>query len=87
MENESALKVYGSEAKRPLMNSPFIIFFENGTDFGKEGYWTCDQMSLQFEDCVDCIATLYPEYDSVWLFDHSCGHDRGREDGLLVGSM
>ncbi len=78
-EKESALKVNGSEAKRPLTNSPFLIFFEYGTGSGKEGYWTYDHMSLQFEDCVDCIATLFPEYNCVWLFDHSCGHDRSRE--------
>jgi hypothetical protein len=23
----------------------------------------------------------------VWIFDHSCGHDHGREDGFSVGSM
>jgi len=44
-------------------------------------------MCLQFEDRVDTIQALYPEYDSVWIFAHSCGYDRGREDGLSVGNM
>jgi hypothetical protein len=44
-------------------------------------------MSLQFEDCIDCVWALYPNYSSVWMFEHSCGHDRGREDGLLVKNM
>ncbi len=40
-----------------------------------------------FEDCIDAIQALYPEFDTVWHFDHSCGHDRGRGDGLSVGNM
>jgi len=24
-------------------------------------------VSLQFEDCVDGIAALYPEYDTIWV--------------------
>jgi hypothetical protein len=70
-----------------LSESPFIKNFEYGYGAGKEGYWTYDHMALQFEDCVDCVQALFPHYDSVWMFDHSCGHDRGREDGLLVGNM
>ncbi len=58
--------------------------FEYGYGAGKEGYWTYGQ---QFKDCVDTIQTMYPDYDSVWFFDQSCGHDRGREDGLSVGNM
>ena len=46
-----------------------------------------DHMCLQFEDCIDAIQALYPEFDTVWHFDHSCGHDRGRGDGLSVGNM
>jgi hypothetical protein len=44
-------------------------------------------MALQFEDCVDAIQALYPQYDSLLMFDHSCGHDHGREDGLNVANM
>ncbi len=44
-------------------------------------------MFLQLEDCVNIIQALYPEDDTIWLFDHSCGHDHGREDGLFVGNM
>jgi hypothetical protein len=51
--------------------------FEYGYDQGKEGYWTYDHMAVQFEDCVDCIKTLFPQFDSIWQFDHSCGHDIG----------
>jgi len=86
-EVESALKIMGTVEKECLKQSPFSIFFQYGAGDGKEGYWTYDHMCLQFEDCVDCIESLYPEYESVWMFDHSCGHDRGRNDGLIVNNM
>ena len=44
-------------------------------------------MVLQFEDCVDVVKVLYPQYDYIFLFDHSCGHDRKRPDGLCVNSI
>ncbi|KAI2490891.1 hypothetical protein MHU86_23687 [Fragilaria crotonensis] len=45
-------------------------------------------MVLQLEDCVDVLNVKYPqEYDFLFLFDHSCGHDRQREDGLNVEKM
>jgi hypothetical protein len=31
-------------------------------------------MSLQFEDVVDCLLVLYPEFEFTFLFDHSQGH-------------
>ncbi len=33
------------------------------------------------------IQALYPEFDSIWMFDRSCGHDRGWEDGLNVANI
>jgi hypothetical protein len=86
-EADSTIKINGTTEKKDLSESPFIKYFEYGYGAGKEGYWTYDHMALQFEDCVDCIQALFPHYDSMWMFDHSCGHDRGREDGLLVGNM
>jgi hypothetical protein len=73
--------------REELKESSFILHFEYGTRVGKQEYWTYDHMSLQFEDCIDCVWALYPNYSSVWMFEHSCGHDRGREDGLLVKNM
>jgi hypothetical protein len=66
MEFESAVKVNGMAIKKPLENSPFVLFFEYGYGAtGKEGYWTYDHMCLQFEDCVDMVQALFPEYDSI----------------------
>jgi hypothetical protein len=44
-------------------------------------------MVLQVEDCIDCLKVLYPEIKFILLLDHSCGHDRQREDGLNVKKM
>ena len=60
-------------------------FFEYGAD--QDGYWNYQHMVLQLEDCVDVITNLYPQYDFVFLFDHSSGHDKQREDGLNIKKM
>lgn len=52
-----------------------------------EGHWTYDCMVLQPEDCVDFVRTLYPQHQFLFLFDHSCGHDKSKEDALNVRNM
>jgi hypothetical protein len=71
--------------KKPLTSSPFVRFFEYGAD--QDGYWNYQHMVLQLEDCDDVITNLYPQYDFVFLFDHSSGHDKQREDGLNIKKM
>ena len=44
-------------------------------------------MLLHFEDVVDCLKVTYPQYDYLFMFDHSCGHDKQRENGLNVQQM
>ena len=39
-------------------------------------------MSLQFEGKVDCLLVLYPEFEFIFLFDHSQGHARKRKQAL-----
>ena len=39
-------------------------------------------MSVQFEDCVDCVKVIYPHFDFVFLFDHSQGHAKKLVGGL-----
>jgi hypothetical protein len=39
------------------------------------------------EDVLDCLKVLYPQFQVHFLFDHSCGHDCQREDGLNANRM
>ena len=84
-DETAAKKKRGNELKQPLTSSPFVLEFEYGAS--AEGYWTYDSMVLQLEDCVDVVKTLYPQYDFLFLFDHSCGHDRMPDDALRVEGM
>ena len=84
-DETAAKKKRGNELKQPLTISPFVLEFEYGAS--AEGYWTYDSMVLQLEDCADVVKTLYPQYDFLFLFDHSCGHDRMPDDALRVDGM
>ena len=86
-DEEAAMEVYGTLKKRPLTKEslPFLVYFEYGEN--KEGYWDYNHMVLQFEDAVDVLKVLYPEYDFVFLFDHSSGHSKQRPDGLNATHM
>jgi hypothetical protein len=44
--------------KEELKESPFNLHFEYGNGVDKEGYWTYDHMTLQFEDCVDFVLAI-----------------------------
>ena len=39
-------------------------------------------MVLQFEDAVDVLKIVHPEFEYVFQFDHSSGHAKQRPDGL-----
>ena len=67
---------------KPILTeeSPFITYLYIWGN--NEGYWNSYQMSLQLEDVVDCIQVLYPDFDIVFLFDHSQGHAR-KQNGAL----
>lgn len=76
---EAALEVLGSTAKDnhpiALGDNPFVRYLQIGKY--KEGYWSSAHMAIQFENVIDCCVALYGEtYDFLFLFDHSCGHDR-----------
>ena len=83
----AALKVNGSAVKRNLKygETPFDVNFEYGAS--KEGYWSVEHMLLQLEDCLDCLQAIFPWIYHVFLTDHSCGHDRRRDDALCVSTM
>ena len=44
-------------------------------------------MFLQEEDCTDVLIALHSEFDIEFLFNHSCGHERGRDDVLNINRM
>ena len=82
---EAAKKYKGGTLKGKLHTSPFIVEFEYGAS--NEGYWNYERMVLQLEDCIDVVKILWPQYDYLFLFDHSCGHDKQRADGLNAENM
>ena len=82
---EAAKNRLGSANKTVLTNSPFVIHFEYGVQ--AEGYWCYDAMSIQFEDCIDYMKVFYPNYDCMFLFDHSCGHNKKCPYSLTVNGV
>ncbi|KAI2513790.1 hypothetical protein MHU86_573 [Fragilaria crotonensis] len=86
-DEEAAMDVYGSSLKPQLSagKSPFLTYFDYGEN--KEGYWDYNHMVLQFEDVVDCLKVMHPNYHFVFLFDHSSGHAKQRPDGLNASRM
>ena len=84
-DEEAAMTINKTIQKPSLTSSPFIKMFELGQN--NEGYWTYNHMVLQLEDCIDCLQVVHPEFEYVFLFDHSSGHAKKRKDGLDGGSM
>jgi hypothetical protein len=81
-DQDAAIGINGSPNKQPLTfdKSPFLVYFEYGET--KEGYWAYSNMVPQFEDAVDVLKIMHPEFEYVCLFDHSSGHPKQRPDGL-----
>ncbi len=85
LDAQSAIEKRGNAAKPPLTSSPFVLEFEYRIN--AQGYRSYEHMVMQLEDCIDCLTVLYPHIDFVFLLDHSCGHDRQRDDGLNVAKV
>jgi hypothetical protein len=82
---DAVLAVHGQMAKKDLKQSPFLVSFELGVN--NKGYWTYNHMSVQFEDCIDCVKVIYPHFDFVFFFDHSQGHSKKLTGGLVAYCM
>ena len=69
-DNEAAIEVNGTAAKKPLTKSesPFLLYFDYGEN--RDGYWNYNHMVLQFEDTIDVLKVMYPNFKFVYLFDH-----------------
>ena len=65
-DEEAAIEVYGSSLKPLLVagKSPFLTYFDYGEN--KEGYWDYNHMVLQFEDVVDCLKIMHPQFHFVF---------------------
>jgi len=88
VDTRAAKNINGTEMKVHLDEDPFVQLFEYGSADKKQGYWSYDHMILQLEDVLDCLAAVFgSEYEFLFLFDHSCGHDQMRPDALNVASM
>ena len=77
--------MFGNSFKKELTDSPFVRKLEYGAN--KEGYWCYEHMVVQLEDCIDVLRVLYPDFDFIFLFDHSNGHDRLQPDGLNLNRV
>jgi hypothetical protein len=84
-ERDLALEILRCDDKKDLCKSPFIRYLEIGVT--NEDWWDYNQMVLQLEDCVDCLKTLYPAINFIFLFDHSSGHAKKRIGGLDASAM
>ena len=84
-DEKAATILFGTAHKPALTSTPFIRQLEYGQN--KDGYWTYDHMVIQLEDCVDVLKTQFPEFDIVFLVDHSNDHDRLQPDGLNLNKI
>ena len=84
-DKHAAMEILGTINKPVLMESPFVKYLFMGIN--NEGYWNSYHMSLQFEGVVDCLQVLYPNYDLVFMFDHSQGHACQRKHALSAQQM
>ena len=77
---QAATEILKTHQKPLLTESPFVKYLYIGSN--NEGFWNSFHMSLQFEDVVDCLLVLYPEFEFVFLFNHSQGHAQKRNVAL-----
>ena len=49
---------------------------------------TSKWMVCQLDDCIDILKVVFEDkYNFMFLFNHSCGQDKRRSDGLVVENM
>jgi len=85
VDTAAAMEVYRRLDKQPLTTSPFLRRITIGVN--NDGYWTSYHMAIQLKDCVDCLKVLYPDYDFLFLFDHSQGHSKKRVGTLQASHV
>jgi hypothetical protein len=72
------------DRKTEATHCPVTVKFEYA--MSNERSWNYERMVLQLEDCVDVVKLLFPQYDCLFLFDHS-SCDKQRIAGLNTENM
>jgi hypothetical protein len=85
VDKDAAIDITGKSTKDRLVSTPFERTFDPGQS--SDGYWTYSHMAVQTEDCMDCLMTLLPDFDHMFLFDYSSGHSKKRVNGLDANAM
>ena len=83
--SEAANKLYNSDSKKDITGDSLLRYFNTGVS--KDGYWNSNYAKLQLEDAVDCLQSVYPDCDYMFLYDQSSGYTKLREDGLAISNM
>ena len=84
-DKEATILLHGTAKKAPLTSTPFSVELEYGASH--DGYWSYEHMVLQLEDCVAVLKYTHPQFDILFLLDHSNGHNRMRPDGLNLNRI
>ena len=84
--DKDAAKTKLNTSKKPKLHStPFVRELDYGANC--DGYWSYKSMVLQMEDCIDCLKFLFPEFDFLFLVDHSNSHNHLQPDGLNINKI
>ena len=84
-DKKAAIHLCGTDKKPVLTKSPLVCEFENGAN--NDGKWNYETMVEQLEDSINGVDYLCPQYDFMFLFNHSSSHDQQQEDGLIIEYM
>lgn len=68
-------------------SSAGCVFFRYGNAAGKEGYWDGIKFKQQCKELVDIVEILEPNKQILIEVDHSSGHFKELDNGLMVNAM
>ena len=72
-DEAAAIMIYHNSKKPKLTLSPFLYKVDYGNNHN--GYWPYDYMIIQLKDCIDILKYTHPDFDCLFLLDHSNEHD------------
>jgi len=74
VDKAAVIAIYWHMKKPPLKVLPFVQTITIGVN--NDGYWMLYHIAIQLDDCVDCLKILFPDYNFLFLFGHSQGHQQ-----------